>query len=313
MPLNFYNNFFVNPTLPDQLEEERAHIVTFRKYMAIMFVAFSIGLILEFTFDFKQFEWWTFAFVQLISVTFLILSALNFKHRLLIILNFIMILASNQLSLVLNPKSFHVLVFWLGVMPVFLSILTNARDTIIYSILIGIFTITNGIYIQKEIGPYDLTLFPDRFILGGVIFLATTSVMAVFYSRTQAKIRERLYKQNFELSALSEEVEKQNVKLKDYNEHLEERVHNRTQELELQNKQLAEYAHINSHLLRGPLARVLGIIDLLERTDSTPEQKQYLEHLLKASKDLDEVVTKINLALEQEGKVSREAIEKLKD
>jgi len=137
--------------------------------------------------------------------------------------------------------------------------------------------------------------------------------MAVFYSRTQAKIRERLYKQNFELSALSEEVEKQNVKLKDYNEHLEERVHNRTQELELQNKQLAEYAHINSHLLRGPLARVLGIIDLLERTDSTPEQKQYLEHLLKASKDLDEVVTKINLALEQEGKVSREAIEKLKD
>jgi signal transduction histidine kinase len=73
-------------------------------------------------------------------------------------------------------------------------------------------------------------------------------------------------------------------------------------ELELQNQQLSEYAHINSHLLRGPLARILGIINLLSKSEATDDQKQYLEHLLKASKDLDEIVTKISDVLEHEGK-----------
>ena len=310
MPFNFFPSFFTSPALPHYLEAERAHIITFRRYMAIMFLAFSIGLVIEITIDFKQFAWWTFALIQFICVLFLVLSAINVKHRLLIILNFIMVLATHQLNLLENPRSFHVLVFWLGVTPVFISILTTAKDTIISSFVIAVFVILNGIYIQQKPGPYDLTIYPDRFVMGGVIFLVTVSVMAVFYSRTQEKIREKLYAQNFELYVLTEEVEKQNAKLKDYNEHLEERVHDRTIELELQNQQLSEYAHINSHLLRGPLARILGIINLLSKSEATAEQKQYLEHLLKASKDLDEVVTKINEVLEKEGTVTRESIKK---
>src|ERR1041384_4873683 len=90
VPINFYNTFFTHPSLPVHLEEERDHIVTFRKYMAIMFVAFTVGLLFELLFDFKQFEWWTFSFIQLICVVFLILSSFNVNHRLLIILNFIM-------------------------------------------------------------------------------------------------------------------------------------------------------------------------------------------------------------------------------
>jgi signal transduction histidine kinase len=269
-------------------------------------------LLYELTVDFKQFEWWTFSNVQLCCVLFFTLSILNVPHQYVLALNVISILVTMQLNLLSNPKSFNVLVYWLGATPLFIALLTKARDTIFWSITIAVFITVNGIIIQQKIGPYPLTIHPDRFLVAGLLFLTTMSVMAVFFGKTQAKIREKLHKQNFELVSMTKEIEGQNSKLKDYNEHLEDRVHERTLELELQNKQLAEYAHINSHLLRAPLARILGIINLLSKTETTDEQKQYLDHLLKASKDLDEVVSKINEVLDKEGKIDREMIQKVR-
>lgn len=90
-------------------------------------------------------------------------------------------------------------------------------------------------------------------------------------------------------------------------------MYERTEELEHQNKQLAEYAFINSHLLRAPLASILGITNLLSKTKLTDEQKEYLAHLNSASIQLHEVVGKINKALNTGAKFNRQTLEKLKD
>lgn len=278
-----------------------------------MFVIFTLGLLLELIVDFKSSSVWSFIVIQFICLFFFLLSVLNVQHRYVLTLNFLFILISNQLSLFANPQSFHVLVYWIGITPLFIAVLSNVKVTLYWTGVIGLYIILNGLYVNSEVGIYDLTVYPNRFLVGGLIFALTTSVLAAFFSITQKTIREKLFQQNFQLTELSEEIKQSNEQLKNYNEHLEERVFERTVELEHQNKQLTEYAFINSHLLRGPLARILGIADLLMRKEATPEQKEYLEHLKTASAELDEVIAKINKALGQEGKFTRETLQKLKD
>jgi GAF domain-containing protein len=82
------------------------------------------------------------------------------------------------------------------------------------------------------------------------------------------------------------------------NQSLEARVKQRTEELEKQNTQLAEYAYINSHLLRAPLSRLLGLVNLVRYTEvAGAEREQIIQHIQVAGQELDEVVAKINEAL----------------
>lgn len=84
---------------------------------------------------------------------------------------------------------------------------------------------------------------------------------------------------------------------------LEERVRERTKELEAQNEQLAEYAFINAHLLRGPLAQIMGLVGLLEEAKDQVEREQYLEMLRVSTSRLDKVIHSIRDAVEGPGKV----------
>lgn len=77
------------------------------------------------------------------------------------------------------------------------------------------------------------------------------------------------------------------------NMNLEEQVKLRTLELQAQNRQLTEYAFINSHLLRGPLSRILGLINLINYSDIKAKETELIEHLKLSSEELDDVVKKI--------------------
>ncbi len=306
-------SLFTEPELPPRLEAERNRIVIFRRYLAIFFGIFSLGLLLELLIDFKASDIWTFITVQAICIFFFSLSVLNVTHRYVITLNIIFVLISNQLNLLANPQSFHVLVYWIGITPLFIAVLSNVRATLIWTGILAAFIILNGWYISYTIGSYNITVYLNRFMVGGLVFALTASVIAAFFSITQKRIREKLIQQNQRLVELTEEIQLRIEELKNYNDHLEERVFERTEKLEHQNKQLTEYAFINSHLLRGPLARILGIADLLKRMNVPPEQQEYLNHLETASGELDEVITKINKALGQEGKFSRETFQQLNE
>ncbi len=75
---------------------------------------------------------------------------------------------------------------------------------------------------------------------------------------------------------------------------LEARVKRRTAELERRNDQLTELAYINSHHLRGPLARVMGMVQLVELAQDPGEQSQYLDLLRESADQLDAVVHRIS-------------------
>jgi signal transduction histidine kinase len=60
---------------------------------------------------------------------------------------------------------------------------------------------------------------------------------------------------------------------------------------------LEEYAFLNAHDLRGPVARILGIINLLEMNHLTEDKPLLLAHLKKTSIELDLITRSISESL----------------
>lgn len=127
--------------------------------------------------------------------------------------------------------------------------------------------------------------------LGEIISLAHRAEIRTLYER---KISE----QNQVLLEQQEEIRKINA-------NLESRVEERTRALLVKNLQLEEYAYINSHLVRAPLARVIGLTNLI-LNDHPNVSDELLAKLKDASVELDSVVRKINKAIEEGNNFSRQ-------
>ena len=66
----------------------------------------------------------------------------------------------------------------------------------------------------------------------------------------------------------------------------------------IKNRQIAEYAFFNSHKLRGPLARMMGLIQLIDFQEAHREEnKTLLNHLKVIAEELDEMVKDVSKVL----------------
>jgi len=105
--------------------------------------------------------------------------------------------------------------------------------------------------------------------------------------------QEEVMAQRDSLAEKNIEIEKINRKMAEVNESLEQIVDKRTKVLKEQNQKLSEYAFINAHKLRAPLARVMGLVNLLLNKPEPKEEPVILNHLKQSSEDLDSVVRSI--------------------
>ena len=69
-----------------------------------------------------------------------------------------------------------------------------------------------------------------------------------------------------------------------------------TNEIESQNKKLREIAWIQSHIVRAPLARMMGLIDALDidQNEETEDNKFYLDKIVESAKELDIIINEIS-------------------
>lgn len=104
--------------------------------------------------------------------------------------------------------------------------------------------------------------------------------------------------QQMDIFEKSELLIAQKEEIKTINESLELRVKERTQVLEKKNKQLSEYAFINSHVLRSPLSTMMGLLSLIKYSSLSEEDQKIYEHLKETSLLLDDIVMKINNAID---------------
>jgi signal transduction histidine kinase len=118
--------------------------------------------------------------------------------------------------------------------------------------------------------------------------------------------RDLLFKQNQQLEKAQKQIQAKNEEIASQNQILEEEVAERTQELskayeELAeyNRQLEQYSFMTAHNLRSPVARVLGLCNLLEIENVSLDEKLYIAKQIASNTQLlDEVIKDINRVFE---------------
>jgi hypothetical protein len=122
-----------------------------------------------------------------------------------------------------------------------------------------------------------------------------------------------IFRQREEITLQNLRLVKQQKQIMRDNQTLETKVKERTVELEMQNRLMAEYAFINAHLLRAPLARVMGLVTLLRILTQPHEILQVITYMEQATQELDEVVHNINQVLESKEYFQTEDLRDLRD
>jgi light-regulated signal transduction histidine kinase (bacteriophytochrome) len=117
---------------------------------------------------------------------------------------------------------------------------------------------------------------------------------------------ENQYKQIVEQKA---KLELMGQQLKMTNAHLEEKVIDRTRELEEKNTHLAEYTFINVHLLRGPLCRIIGLTNLMSLEQHKEETIHLLNLLKESNTELEQLIKKITIVLEAGEALNRNTLQ----
>lgn len=110
---------------------------------------------------------------------------------------------------------------------------------------------------------------------------------------------EKLAAKNEELLKSQQEVSIQRDIVEKQNENLEMEVAKRTNELVDYNQQLQQFAFIAAHNLRAPVARILGLGQVLGMLENTPEKKDEIyPKLIQTARELDGVVNDLNTILD---------------
>ncbi len=66
-----------------------------------------------------------------------------------------------------------------------------------------------------------------------------------------------------------------------------------TKAIEKQNEQLHEIAYLQSHVVRAPLCRILGLVNMLKISEDIKSEHEILQYLDTSAKELDEVIRTI--------------------
>ncbi len=112
--------------------------------------------------------------------------------------------------------------------------------------------------------------------------------------------QEEVMTQRDALAEKNREIEMMSKKITEVNEHLEQMVIQRTEVLEDQNTRLTGYAFLNAHKLRAPLARIMGLVNLLQMKPAATEKPMIMNHLSVSSEELNEVVSSISKTIQDE-------------
>jgi PAS domain S-box-containing protein len=56
------------------------------------------------------------------------------------------------------------------------------------------------------------------------------------------------------------------------------------------NRQLADFAFLNAHKMRGPLARILGLAEVIPLAHSRAEEEEYIQLIVQSAQELDRAI-----------------------
>jgi signal transduction histidine kinase len=139
----------------------------------------------------------------------------------------------------------------------------------------------------------------DTFFLHGGLLLADPGAFMVLLINARYRLTVREIKTRLALKETVAMLENQKEEIRTINENLERLVSERTSQLENKNKAIQEYTFITAHKLRGPVASVLGLVNLFRSIELNKDAKEAVAHLDDATQNLDEIVSTMIRAIEK--------------
>ncbi len=188
----------------------------------------------------------------------------------------------------------------------YIALLIGAAMFVLWELKYSLFMIVSSMIASGVFLASNPNVSIERFFVeGGILLMAVSIFMIVListrYNLTIKEIKSRLALQrsNEAIQAQNEEILSQAEEISVINENLEKIVQERTMDLQKKNKALEEYAFLNAHKLRSPVASILGLINLLHKSDLNEEAKTITNHLHDSSTKLDEIVSTITRTIQR--------------
>jgi signal transduction histidine kinase len=156
---------------------------------------------------------------------------------------------------------------------------------------------------EKQIATEEQSKRQRTVLIVVAVFLAISivGVISLWRSRRTIKVlNEELSEKHSEVMAQTEELKASHDEVEAMNSNLEGLVRERSEKVLQQNEKLKEYAYFNSHSVRGPLARILGLVNVFSRELENESMTHYSEMLRQAGEDLDGSIKEINKILDVE-------------
>jgi hypothetical protein len=135
--------------------------------------------------------------------------------------------------------------------------------------------------------------------ISNFMFAAFFNLTILYVLRLNHRFYTSLQSRNDTITAQNQQLEKQQRQLEDLMVKLEEKVIARTLVLKEQNKRLTEFAFFNSHILRAPVSRIRGLVNLLALTIDADEEKKVRDLLTECMNELDQAIKTINSKLDE--------------
>src|SRR5688572_31255327 len=113
------------------------------------------------------------------------------------------------------------------------------------------------------------------------------------------QVNREIQNKNEELRASEEELMASSEELKQINENLNNLVKFRTETILEQNKKFMHHAFINAHKVRSPLARIMGLVNLMKHEGVNGDSKEMLQRLGQSARELDEILKEVRANLDE--------------
>ncbi|MEM7548969.1 MAG: histidine kinase dimerization/phospho-acceptor domain-containing protein [Bacteroidota bacterium] len=243
-------------------------------------------------------EWLTLLviriFVSIITVSLLILrKKFEFSSYLLVAAPFILIALQNSYGYSLIGSE-----DLLGHSLNYIALLLGGALFILWEWQVSVIIV----FVSTVTTTYFLNLNPEldlsEFMVRGGLLLGTVALFMIILIQFRYILTVREIKARLALQISNEKIRQQAEKIRDINENLEELVQKRTVDLKRKNEALEQYAFINAHKLRSPLASILGLTNLIGNMELNDEASEAFGHLQESADKLDEIIGSIRETIE---------------
>lgn len=174
----------------------------------------------------------------------------------------------------------------------------QAITLLAYVVVIFLFsqsTILNSFSSRNE-NYSQLSTEVDFFVTTLILILITLYLKKSFFAyRDSVELTNKRLQESTEiLDAQTRMLHDQQAELNTIRARLEAIATGKVNEVKIKNEILEEYAFVNAHHVRGSLARVLGLIHLIELEEPDHPKSEAFHKIKSEAKEMDTIVRKIN-------------------